>query len=77
MKEVVVTRKGQTTIPAEYRKKYGIKEGARLIVQDVEDGILLTPVPSFIDYAGTGDKAGKEVVKGLKETLDKMRSEGV
>jgi len=39
--EVVVTRKGQTTIPAKLRKKYNIEEGTRLEVVDTPEGILL------------------------------------
>ena len=38
--EVVVTRKGQTTIPARLRRKYNIEEGTKLQVLDTKDGIL-------------------------------------
>lgn len=38
---VVVTRKGQTTIPKELREKYGLKEGTRLDVVDTGEGALL------------------------------------
>ena len=41
--EVKVTRKGQTTIPAELRRKYNITEGSRLLVVDVGQGILMKP----------------------------------
>jgi len=41
--EVTVTRKGQTTIPAELRRKYNIAEGLRLIVMDTGQGILMKP----------------------------------
>jgi len=33
-KQVIVTRKGQTTIPAKLRRKYKIEEGTRLEVVD-------------------------------------------
>lgn len=75
--EVVVTRRGQTTIPAELREKYGIVEGTRLIVRDVGEGVLLVPAPSFLTYAGTGKGAGEETVKDLKRLLDELRSEDV
>jgi AbrB family looped-hinge helix DNA binding protein len=39
-KEVLVTRKGQTTIPAELRVKYRITEGARLVVVDTGDQLM-------------------------------------
>ena len=54
MTEVVVTRKGQTTIPAELRAKYRIEEGSRLEVIDAGHGILFKPRKSFLDLAGSG-----------------------
>jgi AbrB family looped-hinge helix DNA binding protein len=41
--EVVVTRKGQTTIPVRLRQKYKIEEGTRLEVIETEEGILFKP----------------------------------
>jgi AbrB family looped-hinge helix DNA binding protein len=32
--EVLVTRKGQVTIPIELRRKYGIEEDMKVIVED-------------------------------------------
>ena len=54
--EVVVTRKGQTTIPAKLRRKYKIEEGTRLEVVDTMDGILFKPKISTLDFAGAGAK---------------------
>lgn len=71
--EVVVTRKGQTTIPVNLRRKYRIERGTHLKVQDVGEGILLKPVPSTIDLAGSGAKhASSEEMKAL---LEKLRAE--
>jgi AbrB family looped-hinge helix DNA binding protein len=52
--EVIVTRKGQTTIPASLNKKYNTKEGTRMLVREWQDGIVFTPEPSLIDLAGSG-----------------------
>jgi AbrB family looped-hinge helix DNA binding protein len=52
--EVIVTRKGQTTIPVKLREKYQIEEGTRLQVLDTNDGILLRPKKSTLDLAGSG-----------------------
>ena len=71
--EVVVTRKGQTTIPIQLRKKYRIVDGSRLQVVDNGDGILFKPKASFFDLAGSGAK--KATVKEVKELLDKLREE--
>ena len=54
--EVVVTRKGQTTIPARLRKKFKIEEGTRLEVFETEEGILFKPKVSTWDLAGSGSK---------------------
>ena len=53
-KEVVVTRKGQTTIPKSFRDKYGISEGTRLHVEDTGKGILFRKVPSTLELIGSG-----------------------
>lgn len=37
---VKVTRRGQTTIPLEFRERFGIKEGDELLVESTEEGIL-------------------------------------
>ena len=71
--EVVVTRKGQTTIPIRLREKYGIREGTRLEVLDSGSGIVLKRVPSTIDLAGSGSKYSNP--RDMKRLLDKLREE--
>jgi AbrB family looped-hinge helix DNA binding protein len=71
--EVLVTRKGQITVPVSLRRKYGIEEGMKMIVQDSESGIILKVVPRIEDLAGID--AGKITVEKAFEILDKMRSE--
>jgi len=73
--EVVVTKKGQTTIPAKLRKKFKIEEGTRLEVVETEEGILLKPKKSFWDLIGSG--APYATVEEVKKELDKMRAEDV
>ena len=73
--EVVVTRKGQTTIPVTLRKKYGIQEGTRLELLDMGEGVLLKRKVSFLDLAGSGAK--KATVKEIKDLLDRLRREDV
>ena len=68
--EVIVTRKGQTTIPVKLREKYNIEEGTRLQVLDTNDGILLRPKQSTLDLAGSGARyASPEQMKKLLEKL--------
>jgi bifunctional DNA-binding transcriptional regulator/antitoxin component of YhaV-PrlF toxin-antitoxin module len=63
--EVLVTRKGQVTVPIELRRKYGI--------EDSTSGIVLKVVPRFQDLIGVD--AGKVDLKETIKMLDKMRSE--
>jgi AbrB family looped-hinge helix DNA binding protein len=44
MKRSVVTAKGQFVIPAELRRKYGIKKGTRISVSDRNGEIVLQPM---------------------------------
>ncbi len=71
VKEVLVTRRGQTTIPLEIRKKLGIKEGSRLKVESSGDKVIMTKVPSVFDLAGTSRLTREQAFK----QLDKMREE--
>ena len=70
---MVVTRKGQTTIPAKLRVKYKIEEGTRLEVIETKGGILLRPKKSTIDLAGSGAKHATS--EEMKKLLDKLREE--
>ena len=72
-KIVKVTRKGQTTIPAEIRERLGIKEGDELAVEVVEQGVVFRRIPKMEDCAGIF--AGHADVTELKKELDKLREE--
>jgi AbrB family looped-hinge helix DNA binding protein len=71
--EVLVTRKGQVTVPIALRRKYGIEEGMKMIVEDCGSGIILKVVPRLEDLVGID--AGKIDLEKTLEKLDKMRSE--
>jgi AbrB family looped-hinge helix DNA binding protein len=73
--EVVVTRKGQTTIPAKLRMKFKIQEGTRLEVVETKEGILFKPGKSTINLAGSGAK--HSTPEEMKRLLDKLREEDV
>lgn len=70
---VKVTRRGQTTIPLEFRKKFGIKEGDELIVEATEKGVLFKPIRKLEDCAGIYAKYGK--VDEVKKKIDRLREE--
>ncbi len=47
VKEVIVTRKYQITIPKEIREKLGIKIGDKLVVSLEDDKIVIRPVKAM------------------------------
>ena len=73
MTEVIVTRKGQVTIPIEIRRKFGIEENSKVEIVEQDGLIVINKCPSIFDLAGSG--AGKANVEELKKMLDQMRDE--
>ena len=68
---MLVTRKGQVTIPASKRRKYGIREGMRMLVKDNGEGILIKPITPIEDLAGID--AGKVTLEEMRRKLDDIR----
>jgi AbrB family looped-hinge helix DNA binding protein len=55
---LTMTSKGQFTLPAEVRAKYGIKAGDKLFGEEVEDGFIIKkPKKSLLEYEGFIDNA--------------------
>jgi len=61
----VATIKGQIVIPAELRKKYGIKAGTKINVTDVNNHIVLQPITSEYIHSLRGKFRGKGLLKAL------------
>jgi AbrB family looped-hinge helix DNA binding protein len=72
-KIVKVTRKGQTTIPAEIREKLGIKEGDVLAVEAIDQKVVFKPIPKIEECEGIF--AGHADIAELKKKIDKLREE--
>ena len=70
MTEVVVTRRGQTTIPKELRIKLRIEEGTKLEALAYADGILLKKKASTLDLAGSGRATLEDALKILYRIRD-------
>jgi AbrB family looped-hinge helix DNA binding protein len=71
MATVTGTRRGQTTIPAEFRRKYEIEEGTTMEIKDRGDGLLLKKMVSTIDLIRTGKVSQRDIFA----LLDRMRAE--
>ena len=72
-KIVKVTRRGQTTIPIEFRKRHGIEEGSRLIVEDRGDAIVFRPVAGLEDLGGSLSKT--TTLERMLKILDESRED--
>jgi AbrB family looped-hinge helix DNA binding protein len=67
-----VTAKGQIVIPASLRRKYGIKNGTKIIVTDDGESIILKPVTEQYLKSLQGSLEGKGALKVL---LDERRKD--
>lgn len=47
-----LTKKGQVTIPAHLRKRYGMQEGSTIAFEESSNGIIVKPVPDITSSAG-------------------------
>lgn len=70
---VKVTRRGQTTIPAEYGEKLRIREGDDVLIEEAPQGLLVRPIPKLIDLAGAYAAYGTP--EEAKRVIERMRAE--
>lgn len=61
------TVKGQVVIPAELRRKYGIKAGTKITFIDNDDAIIIKPVTEETIKRLRGSLKGKGVLKALMD----------
>lgn len=70
--ETYATVKGQIVIPAELRRKYGIKNGTKIIITDTGDAIVLKPMTEQYLKNLQGSLKGKG---GLKVLVEERRKD--
>lgn len=68
-----VTKRGQTVIPAEIRKRYDIQAGDHLVWLDDGKSITVVPVPSDPIKALRGRGKGERLLKRLLEARQRDR----
>ncbi len=61
------TTNGRLTIPVSLRRKFGIKEGTRIVISDNEDSIVLKPITEQYLKRLQGSLKGRG---GLKFLID-------
>jgi AbrB family looped-hinge helix DNA binding protein len=65
--ETYATTKGQIVIPAKLRKKYGIKEGTKIIITEKDESIILKPVTEQYLRKLQGSLKGTGALKTLMD----------
>lgn len=73
--ETYVSSKGQIVIPADMRRKYGIKSGTRIQIYDDGERIILRPVTPEYIRSLRGSLKGGGALKILKEERRKEMEE--
>ena len=71
--ETVVTRRGQTVVPAPIRKRYNIHEGDRLVWLDDGRTIKVIPIPADPINALRGVGKGENLLQALMAERKKDR----
>ena len=71
--ETVVSRRGQTVVPAAIRAKYNIKDGDQLVWIDDGQTIRVIPVPADPVAALYGRGKGQGLTRKLMEDRTKYR----
>jgi AbrB family looped-hinge helix DNA binding protein len=69
--ETYATVKGQIVIPAELRRKYGIKAGTKITVTDDGDAIILKPVTEETLKRLQGSLKGTGILQALLDERHK------
>jgi AbrB family looped-hinge helix DNA binding protein len=74
---VVVSSKGQVTLPSKIRKRLKIVKGEKLLVVNEDNVIKLVPVPKLSELAGVDEKlfANRQPSEELKAMRKEWTSE--
>ena len=67
----VVTKRGQTVIPASLRRKYGIGGGTRLEWIDTGETLKVVPIPADVIRELRGAAAGEALTQKLLEERER------
>ncbi|GAB4582113.1 MAG: hypothetical protein Fur0022_48680 [Anaerolineales bacterium] len=72
--QTLITKRGQTVVPAPIRKRHDIQEGDRLAWIDDGQTIKVIPIPSDPIRALRGHGRGQKLVEKLLEARHEDRS---
>ncbi|CAG0948683.1 MAG: SpoVT / AbrB like domain protein [Candidatus Methanoperedens nitroreducens] len=70
-----ISRKGQVVIPARLRKKYGLKEGDKLVFIEQDQQVIIKPETKLTDLCGSVKPiyTREEVRKKIREGRENWR----
>ena len=74
--ETYTTVKGQVVIPVKLRRKYGIKEGTRIVWMDTGDSIIIRPITKEYLRNLRGSLNGSGALEVLMEERQKDKEKG-
>ena len=74
--ETYTTVKGQVVIPVKLRRKYGIKEGTRIVWMDTGDSIIIRPITKAYLRNLRGSLKGSGALEVLMEERQKDKEKG-
>jgi len=81
MHRVTISEKGQISIPVSLRRRYGLKKGDRLVVEEADGAIVLRPLPRhpLLALRGRLKGAGNERLTDLllkERAAEREREQG-
>jgi len=75
----IIQESGQVTLPAEFRKRYGLQKGDIVVFRETEEGLLVSPketmVINLLDEIGEALKEKGVSLEELIETGREIRQE--
>lgn len=72
----VISAKGQITLPAKLRKKFGLRPNDRVVVEPTGEGILIRSAGDFFElggFLGRGLSREEERARMVKGVADHLR----
>jgi len=70
-----ITKKGQMTIPIDYRRKHNLHEGTLVTIEETDKGLIIKPIPDIAESAGALSKYAEledvlaALMRGRKEAF--------
>ena len=74
-KKVTITNKGMITIPAAFRKIYGLKDGDKVLIVEDEGTLKIIPIKDLEELKKTSYSANEMLNQMKKSKKEELRRE--